>query len=303
MASMRLAHLRRDGALRLVVATTDDGWTDVATALRDDRASTFSGLLAAGDETIAAVRALGATGTPEPADIAGLGPVLDAPGRIFCVGRNYVEHRDEFASAPSDWPEVFLRLGSTVIGPADPIQRPSVAGRVDYEGEVAVVIGRGGRHIDPADALDHVFAVTAANDVSVRDWQRRGGQWTPGKNFDATLPIGPTLVTTDELDPTDVELTTLVNGQQRQHARTTQFIFDLPTQIGFISSWTTLQPGDLICTGTPGGVGDARTPPLLLSDGDLVEVTVQGVGTLRNRVVDDGLAPVSGHWRDVAAQA
>jgi 2-keto-4-pentenoate hydratase/2-oxohepta-3-ene-1,7-dioic acid hydratase in catechol pathway len=299
---MRLAHLRRDGALRLVVATAD-GWTDVATALDDDRASTFSGLIAAGDATIAAVRELGAVGTPAPENIDGLGPVLDAPNRIFCVGRNYVEHRDEFASAPSEWPEVFLRLGSTVIGPSDPIQRPSVAERVDYEGEVAVVIGRGGRHIDPADALDHVFGITAANDVSIRDWQRRGGQWTSGKNFDATLPIGPTLVTTDELDPGDLELTTVVNGEQRQHARTTQFIFDLPTQIGFISAWTTLEPGDLICTGTPGGVGDARTPKLLLHDGDVVEVTVSSVGTLRNPVVDDGLEPVSSHWRDTAAGA
>jgi 2-keto-4-pentenoate hydratase/2-oxohepta-3-ene-1,7-dioic acid hydratase in catechol pathway len=299
---MRLAHLRRDGALRLVVATAD-GWTDVATALDDDRASTFSGLIAAGDATIAAVRELGASGTVAPDDISQLGPVLDAPTRIFCVGRNYVEHRDEFASPVSEWPEVFLRLGSTVIGPADPIQRPSVAERVDYEGEVAVVIGRGGRHIDPRDALDHVFGVTAANDVSVRDWQRRGGQWTPGKNFDATLPIGPTLVTIDELDPTDVELTTVVNGEQRQNARTTQFIFDLPTQIGFISSFTTLQPGDLICTGTPGGVGDARTPKLLLHDGDVVEVTVGTVGTLRNPVVDDGLEPFSTHWRDTAEGA
>jgi 2-keto-4-pentenoate hydratase/2-oxohepta-3-ene-1,7-dioic acid hydratase in catechol pathway len=299
---MRLAHLRRDGALRLVVATAD-GWTDVATALEADHLSTFSGLLAAGDAAMLAVRELGATGTAAPEDISGLGPVLDAPGRIFCVGRNYVEHRDEFASAPSDWPEVFLRLGSTVIGPADPIRRPSVAERVDYEGEVAVVIGRGGRHIDPKDALDHVFAVTAANDVSIRDWQRRGGQWTSGKNFDATLPIGPTMVTTDELDPTDVELTTLVNGEQRQHARTTQFIFDLPTQIGFLSSFTTLEPGDLICTGTPGGVGDARTPKLLLNDGDVVEVTVGTVGTLRNPVVDDGLVPFGTRWPDTARGA
>lgn len=298
---MRLVHLRRDGAPRLVIATAD-GWTDVARAVGDDRLATLSGLLAAGDEAIAAVRALGATGTPPP-DPAGLGPVLDAPQRIFCVGKNYVEHRDEFHSQPSEWPEVFLRLGSTVIGPVDDIQRPSVAARVDYEGEVAVVIGRGGRHIDPAAALDHVFAVTAANDVSIRDWQRRGGQWTSGKNFDGTLPLGPTLVTTDELDPTDLGLTTVLNGEPVQSARTTQFIFDLATQIGFISAWTTLEPGDLILTGTPGGVGDARTPPLLLGAGDVVEVTVEGVGTLRNRVVDDELTAVSDHWRAVASQA
>jgi acylpyruvate hydrolase len=296
---MRLAHVRRDGALRLVVRGPS-GWVDVATALGDARLSTLSGLLAAGAEALAGVRELGPSGTGIAPDERALGPVVDDPRRIFCVGRNYVAHRDEFANQASAWPEVFLRLGSSVTGPFDDVLRPAVSEVVDYEGEVAVVMAGGGRHIPAQDALGHVLGVTAANDVSMRDWQKRGAQWTAGKNFDGTLPLGPSLVTTDELDPTDLALETRVNGEVVQSARTSQFIFDLPEQIAFISSWTALRPGDVIVTGTPGGVGEARTPQLLLTDGDVVEVFVEGVGTLRNRIVDDGLQPASPRWRDIA---
>ncbi len=296
---MRLAHQRSRDELRLV-AWTPSGWSDVARTLGDEHVSTLSGLISRGDRALDAVRVLAEGGSPIPPQDPLIGPVHDDPRRIFCAGRNYVAHRDEFANVATPWPEVFLRLPTSVTGPFDDVPRPSVSEVVDYEGEMAVVIGRGGRHISAAEALEHVLGVTVANDVSMRDWQKRGGQWTAGKNFDATLPLGPTLVTTDELDPADLALETRVNGALLQSSRTSLFIFDLPTLIAFISSWTALLPGDVILTGTPGGVGEARDPQVLLTDGDVVEVSLEGVGSLRNRIVDDGLSPVDDHWRDVA---
>jgi acylpyruvate hydrolase len=296
---VRLAHVRVSLGLRLVAARAGE-WVDVATLSGDERLATLSGLLAAGPEAWADLRSrLGdpgaATEPPTPA-----GPVHDHPERIFCVGRNYVEHRNEFGNAPTPWPEVFLRLGSSLTGPYDDVPRPSVAEKVDYEGELAVIIGRPGRHIAAGEAIGHIFGYTVANDVSVRDWQHRGRQWTGGKNFDGTLPLGPVIVTADELDATDLALRTRVNGTVVQSARTSQFIFSLGEQIEFISSFTALGPGDVLITGTPGGVGAARNPPVLLRDGDLVEVEIEGIGTIRNRIVDDGLTPATDRWRAVA---
>jgi 2-keto-4-pentenoate hydratase/2-oxohepta-3-ene-1,7-dioic acid hydratase in catechol pathway len=296
---MRLASDRSSGRPRLVAGDAD-GWVDVAAAAADDRLATLEGLLTAGAPPLEVLRdALARGDCGEAPDDGDLAPVL-VPRRIFCVGRNYVEHRDEFRNAPTAWPEVFLRLPSSVTGPFDPVPRSALVARLDYEGELAVIIGRGGRHIAAADALAHVFAYTVANDVSARDWQHRGGQWTAGKNFDGTLPIGPHAVTADALDASDLLLETRVNGRTVQSARTAQMIFDVPTQIEFLSSWTALEPGDLIVTGTPGGVGAARTPPLLLEDGDVVEVEVEAIGTLRNRIADDPARPATGHWRAVA---
>ena len=219
--------------------------------------------------------------------------------RIICVGRNYRDHAKEMGNEESPWPEIFLRLPSTVIGPDEDIRLPAISDKVDYEGELAVVIGTAGRNVPAADAYDHVSGYTIVNDVSVRDWQRRGQQWTTGKNFDGTLPVGPAIVSKDELDPSDLHLQTRLNGEVVQDARTSQLIFDVPTLIEFISTWTTLEPGDLICTGTPGGVGAARTPPLWLKDGDTVEVEIEGIGTLRNRVAKDAAQPVTDRWREV----
>ena len=296
---MRFASDRSDGGPRLVAAV-EGGWVDVAAAIGDARLTTLDAMLERFSGAPAELRDALAAGVrrPPPAD-ADLGPVL-RPGRIFCVGRNYVEHRDEFHNRPSEWPEVFLRLPSSVTGPFDPVPRSALIDRLDYEGELALVIGRAGRHIRAADALAHVFAYTVANDISARDWQHRGGQWTAGKNFDQTLPIGPCAVTGDELDVSDVLLETRVNGATVQSARTSQMIFDVAAQIEFLSSWTELAPGDLIVTGTPGGVGAARTPPLLLEAGDVVEVEIEGIGAIRNRIVDDPATPATRHWHDVA---
>lgn len=299
---MRLAHHRTSDGPRLV-AHAGDGWVDVAVATGDERLRGLGALLDGGTparEAVAtAIAAAPAAARPTDDDLE-LGPVLDRPGRIFCIGRNYVDHRDELDGSESPWPEVFLRLPTSVTGPFDDVPRPAVTGAFDYEGELGVVIGRAGRHVPAERALEHVFGYVAVNDFTARDWQKRGEQWTSGKNFDGTLPVGPHVVTADELDADDLALRTRVNDREVQSARTSQFIFDLGAQIAFLSSFTALRPGDLICTGTPGGVGIARSPKLLLTAGDVVEVQIEGIGTLRNRVVDDGLDPATPYWREVA---
>lgn len=301
---MRLAHLRTATGLRLAVRS-GGVWTDLAQETGDERLSVLSGLLAAGEDGLALARNVGKpagkAGMPrDDGAVPDLGPVLDRPGKIVCVGRNYVAHASEMGKDAQAWPEIFLRVAGTVAGPSDNVRRPSLTSCFDYEGELGVVIGRGGRHIKAADALESVFGYCVVNDVTARDWQHRGQQWTPGKNFDGTLPVGPEIVTCDEIDWRNLTLETRVNGEIVQLARTSQMIFDIPSQIEFISSWTTLDPGDLIATGTPGGVGVARNPPLLLGDGDVVEVRVESVGTIRNRIVDDDSRPSTLRWRELA---
>jgi acylpyruvate hydrolase len=235
--------------------------------------------------------------------VTNVAAVLDDLRRIICVGRNYAEHNREMGGTESAWPETFLRLSSTVIGPGDPIRIPDVSEQVDYEGELGVVIGTGGRHIAAEDAERHVLGYTAVNDVSVRDWQKRGQQFTPGKNFDGTLPVGPKLVSAGELDWRGLGLETRLNGETVQSGSTNQLVFDIPTLIEFISSWTTLERGDLICTGTPGGVGAARKPPLWLKPGDVVEVEIEGIGVLRNPVVRDELVSAGDRWSQIARES
>jgi 2-keto-4-pentenoate hydratase/2-oxohepta-3-ene-1,7-dioic acid hydratase in catechol pathway len=169
--------------------------------------------------------------------------------------------------------------------------------RFDYEGELGLVIGAGGRYIPASKALDALAGFVVLNDASARDWQRAGTQWTPGKNFDASMPIGPEVVTTDEVDVSDVALTTRLNGEVMQSARTSQLIVDVPSAVEYFSSFTTLVTGDVIATGTPGGVGFARTPPVWLTPGDVIEVTVEGVGHIRNRVVAEEGAPRDWRWQ------
>jgi acylpyruvate hydrolase len=298
---MKLAHLETGDGLRLAIAG-DDGWVDVAQASGDPRFQGLSGLIAAGPDALASVAGLAGGSVTAAAD-APLGSLLDRPGRVFCVGRNYVAHRDEFKNRPTEWPEVFLRLPSTVTGPYADVAVPATSDRFDYEGEMGVVIGTGGRHIPAETAESHILGLCVVNDFTAREWQHRGGQWTSGKNFDRTLPVGPALVTPDELDWHDAALRTVVSGEELQSARTSQLIFSVAEQIEFISTWTELVPGDLIATGTPGGVGIARRPPRVLAPGDVVEVTVEGVGTIRNRMVADPAAPVTDRWSGLAAES
>ncbi|MGH7904734.1 MAG: fumarylacetoacetate hydrolase family protein, partial [Candidatus Dormibacteraceae bacterium] len=260
---MRLANLRAAAGTRLHVRTSA-GYVDVARATGDPRLASLPGLLATGEPGLARVAEL-----PPGDDGAGLelGPAVERPGKILCIGRNYTEHIDEVRARQIGWPEVFAKYASTVIGPFDEIVRPSVSEQVDYEGELGVVIGRAGRHVSAERAMELVFGFCAVNDVSIRDWQGRGTQWTPGKNFDRTFPIGPEVVTADEVDWRDLGIETRLNGDRVQASRTSLMLFDIPAQIEFITSWLTLEPGDVIATGTPGGAGKGRRPPLWMRAG------------------------------------
>lgn len=212
-------------------------------------------------------------------------PVVPDPTKIFCVGHNYETHRQETGRAKVSYPSIFLRFVDTLIADGDEIVRPNNSTSLDYEGELAIVIGKGGRHIAEAEAMRHVAGFCCANDASVRDWQWHTTQFAPGKNFPATAPLGPWLVTPDEInDLAAVSVTTRLNGQVMQHATLADLIFPLPTIIAYLSGFTQLNPGDVILTGTPGGVGAKREPPVWMKPGDVVEVEIAGVGLLRNAI-------------------
>ncbi|HSW19965.1 MAG TPA: fumarylacetoacetate hydrolase family protein [Ramlibacter sp.] len=212
-------------------------------------------------------------------------PVLPTPGKVICVGLNYKTHVAETKRADSQYPSLFVRFADTLAAHGDVVQRPAFSERFDWEGELAVVIGRGGRDIPEARAFEHVAGYACFNDITVRDWQRHTHQWTPGKNFPGTGPLGPWLVTADEVgDVNALSLETRLNGQVMQRASLSDLIFTIPVLINYISRFTPLRPGDVIATGTPGGVGDRREPPVYMRDGDTVEVEITGLGILRNRI-------------------
>lgn len=235
---------------------------------------------------LAAIESLANAATPQLAlaDVTLLPVIPDAP-RIFCVGLNYEEHRVEARREKTGQPTIFLRVASSQVGHGQPLVIPSESQQVDYEGEIAIVIGRGGRRIREADAWAHIAGYAPYNDGSVRDWQAHTTQWTPGKNFPATGGFGPWMVTRGEIgDGQVLALRTRLNGEVVQQATTEQLIFPMPGLVAYISSFTPLEAGDVIVTGTPGGVGFKRQPPLYLRPGDVVEVEVQDVGTLSNLV-------------------
>lgn len=212
-------------------------------------------------------------------------PAVPNPGKIFCVGHNYEEHRQETQGPVVGHPSIFIRFADTLLAHDAPVLVPRESSMVDYEGELAVVIGKGGRRIAESEAMDHVAGYACANDITVRDWQRHTQQFTPGKNFPGTAPIGPFLVTPDEIDNLGaVTLTTRVNGVVMQHANVGQMIFPIPTIIAYLSTFTVLSAGDIILTGTPGGVGARRKPPVWLVPEDVVEVEISQIGVLRNRI-------------------
>ena len=215
-------------------------------------------------------------------------PVMTAPRKIICVGVNYDEHRSEMGRQRAEYPTIFTRFADTQIGHLQPLIRPHASAALDYEGELAVIIGRGGRTIPAARALDAIAGYSCYNDASVRDWQRHTSQFIPGKNFPGTGAFGPYLVTADEVgDPQTLQLTTRLNGEVMQKATTDLMIFPVRELIAYISSFTPLLPGDVIITGTPSGVGAARNPPVFMKAGDVVEVEISRVGLLRNPVIDE----------------
>jgi 2-keto-4-pentenoate hydratase/2-oxohepta-3-ene-1,7-dioic acid hydratase in catechol pathway len=218
-------------------------------------------------------------------------PVIPNPDKILCVGLNCETHRAETGRPATDHPAIFTRFADTQIGHRQPILRPRVSSQLDYEGELAVIIGREGRYIPESQALGYIAGYACYNDVTVRDWQRHTPQFTPGKNFPATGAFGPWMVTADEIsDLRNLTLTTRLNGKVVQHAAIGEMIFTIERLVAYVSSFTPLRPGDVICTGTPGGVGFKRQPALFMAPGDLVEVEVSGIGILSNRVQDESPA-------------
>ena len=213
-------------------------------------------------------------------------PVIPDPELIACAGINYRSHASETGRDIPKQPSMFIRRANTLVGHAGAMVRPNVSTHFDFEGELAVVIGRCGRHITAAQALDHVAGYTCFVDGSVRDYQKFSV--TAGKNFPATGPLGPWIVTGDEIpDPTHLTLTTRLNGVEMQHSATDLLIYSIPQIVAFCSDFTDLAPGDVIATGTPEGVGHHRTPPLWMKPGDVLEVEITGIGVLRNRIVDE----------------
>lgn len=217
-----------------------------------------------------------------------LAPVLPNPDKILCIGLNYENHRKETGRDIVEHPTIFTRFANSQIGHGAPIIRPKCSTHLDFEGELALVIGKPGRHIAREKAFDHIAGYACYNDGSVRDWQRHTIQFTPGKNFMGTGAFGPFLVTPDEVGPlADLTLQTRLNGTVVQETRIGDMIFDIPTIIAYCSTFTRLEIGDVIVTGTPGGVGAKRTPPLWMKPGDIVEVEIDRVGLLRNPIADE----------------
>jgi 2-keto-4-pentenoate hydratase/2-oxohepta-3-ene-1,7-dioic acid hydratase in catechol pathway len=280
---MKLASVRLDGAARLALIEEGRPTRLLEGAPQDLVDVIVAGRLPAPGQALSAK------------SLQLMAPIAQPRRNIFCVGKNYHEHAKEFTNsgfdsgaasgAIPDSPIVFSKVPETVIGPGDPVVFvPGVSEAIDYEGELAVIIGKAGRRIRRAEAMDHVWGYTIVNDVTARDVQSRMKQWLVGKSFDSFCPMGPYAVTADEIDLSDTVLRTWVNGELRQEANTRDLIFDVPTIIETISAGVTLKPGDIIATGTPAGVGIGFKPPKYLRDGDVVTIEISGIGKLENPV-------------------
>ncbi|ROZ77638.1 fumarylacetoacetate hydrolase family protein [Ramlibacter sp. WS9] len=220
-------------------------------------------------------------------------PVIPNPGQIICVGLNYADHVQETGRVITEAPTLFLRVPQSQVAHGQEIILPPESTRLDYEGEIAVIIGKGGRRISEDEAWNHIAGYACYNDGSVRDWQSATSQFTAGKNFWRTGGFGPWMVPANEIAPGQtMTLTTRLNGVELQRATTDMMLHSIPRQIAYISTFTPLEPGDVIVTGTPGGVGAKRTPPLFMKAGDVVEVEVDVIGTLRNPIAAESCAPI-----------
>jgi len=285
---MRFAAFQTGGRRGLAVATSDDQFRGILVG-EPGYPGDLSAIIAEGPDALPAAGSTLLTGTLfAPEDLQWL-PPLPTPPKIVCVGLNYADHSAESGFAVPLYPTIFGRFASSLVGHDAPIVRPRVSDQLDYEGELVAVIGRGGRHIPKAQALDHVIAYSIFNDASVRDFQTKAPQWTVGKNFDGTGAFGPFLVTADELPPgaRGLRVRTRLNDQVVQDASTDDLIFDVATLISTLSEAITWEPGDVIVTGTPSGVGLARKPQLWMKPGDVCEVEIERIGVLRNPIVDE----------------
>jgi len=268
-------------------AVVDGGVADLGAKLGGKYPS-LRAVLEAGALGEAAKAADGATADAALDDVAFL-PVIPDPDKVLCVGLNYKSHIEETGRSDSDYPVLFTRFADTQVGHGQPMIRPKASTAYDYEGELAVIIGKTGRHVAQPDALKHVAGYACYNDGSIRDWQRHTHQFTPGKNFAGTGGFGPWMVTADEIpDPGSMHLVTRLNGEVMQDATTDLLIFTVPVLIEYISTFTALNPGDVIITGTPGGVGFKRDPQVFMKAGDTVEIEIDKIGTLANPIADEG---------------
>jgi acylpyruvate hydrolase len=283
---VRLVSFSRDGGTRVGAEICGAGRTDI---LDLDRAEPslpkdMIALLEAGDPAIALAR--DAVGRADERHVVS-GPVsllapVPRPGKIICIGHNYHGHT---GATPPSYPDVFAKFSNVVIGPGEPIVVPRQTEQVDYEAELGVVIGKRARHVSEDRALDHVAGYTTFNDVTARDYQKRQSQWTIGKTFDTFGPMGPALVTTDEVgDVGALDVTLWVNGEERQHANTRDLIFSVPFLVSYLSDVMVLEPGDLIATGTPSGTGSSMRPQVFLRAGDEVTIRISKLGELTNPV-------------------
>jgi acylpyruvate hydrolase len=238
---------------------------------------------------------LALNGTPQPGETVALSevkllPPVPRPGKVICIGLNYRAHAIEGRNPIPDYPAVFIRCNTSLAAPGAPLIYPECSDKLDYEAELAVVVGKRATAVHAADALDYVAGYSCFNDGSVRDYQRKSTQWTMGKNFDGTGGFGPDLVTPDEL-PTGasgLRLVARLNGEVMQDSNTSDMIFDVATLIATLSEGMTLEPGDVIATGTPSGVGYARTPPVFMKPGDVIEIDIERIGVLTNTIAPRG---------------
>ena len=282
---MKLCTYLRDDVPRVGVVT-DDGIVDLAESA-PELPTEMTALLAAGEPALRrAAAAVSAARARIPLDSVRLAPPILRPPKFLAVGLNYADHVAEAGLETPKLPTLFNKQSTCVAGPTDPVHMPRVSSALDYEGELGFVVGRRCRHVPREHAHEVIAGYLVVNDVSVRDWQLRIPTWTMGKSFDTHGPIGPWITTADEVgDPHSLRVRTWVNEELRQDSSTKNLIFDCFAIVEHLSTAFTLEPGDVVATGTPGGVGIARKPPKLLSIGDVVRVEIDGLGTLENRVV------------------
>ncbi|KWH62955.1 MULTISPECIES: fumarylacetoacetate hydrolase family protein [Burkholderia cepacia complex] len=277
---MRFTTYLRDGQPRLAVIDGDNA-IDLAADLRAE-------LIAGTDLQAAGSAAIASNAARIPVSSLRLAPLVPEPGKIICLGLNYFDHAKEAGREKPEYPWFFFRGKSSLLAHGDPGILPTVSTKLDYEAELALVIGKKvPRHVTQEQALRYVFGYTCFNDMSVRDYQKRTPQWTIGKNFDGTGGFGPTLLTADELEPgaTGLRIQSRLNGQVMQDANTDDMIWSVAETLSLLSDCLTLEPGDVIVMGTPAGVGQSRTPPVWMKAGDIIEVEIQKIGTLRNPIV------------------
>jgi acylpyruvate hydrolase len=282
---MRLIHFEK-GGVSGIAADDGSGWHGL-TELDNDFVATLPELITEGADLLHVGKDL-LPMQPIDLDAVRLLPPVPRPPKIICVGLNYDDHLKESGLKKPEYPEIFARFGTSLIAHREPIRRPRESSALDYEAELAVVIGRGGRRISRDKALDHVAGYSLFNDGTLRDFQLRTPQWTMGKNFDATGAFGPWLVTPDALPPgaRGLRIQGRLNGQVMQDSRTDLLIFGVSTLIELISAVMSLEAGDVIATGTPGGIGATRKPPVYMRPGDVFEVEIEGMGILSNPVQD-----------------